>query len=65
MNAPLSLRTVGLLGALGALLVLVWLVGFVGFGAHAHGWHLLFLAGVLLLIGQTVLRMSVGANDPD
>lgn len=65
MSPRVSAQTVGILGALGVLLLVIWAVGFVIFGAHAHGWHILFPVGAVLVIAQGVRRLNLGSDVPD
>jgi membrane-bound ClpP family serine protease len=51
------LRRVGILGIVGIAVFLVWFVGWIFLGKHDGLWHVLMLAGVVLMLAQAVRRV--------
>jgi hypothetical protein len=52
------LDRIGIPGFLGLIIFIAWFVGWVFLGFHAHGYHLLFLLSVVLMIAQGVRRVA-------
>ncbi len=65
MTERLSRQTVGIAGVIGAVMLVVWAIGFLLFGVHGRGWHVLVPVGIVLIIAQSVLRLSARGDDPD
>jgi hypothetical protein len=51
------LGRIGVLGIIGMVVFLVWFVGWMFMGKSDGLWHVLILAGIVLMMGQAVRRV--------
>jgi hypothetical protein len=51
------LGRIGILGIAGLLVFLAWLVGWMFMGKHDGLWHVLSLAGIVLMLAQAVKKV--------